>query len=350
MGSRILIILFLITVSIPCVGQPGGKAFQFLDVTNSARIAAIGGKATAISDNDLNLPFYNPSLLTEQMHNHLVLNYVNYFAGINYGYASYARYYEKIGTFAAGIHYLNYGSFIGADETGQFTSDFHASDYALNLIYSKKVDSLLTAGINFKPIYSNLESYSSFAIAFDVGITYHNPGKMFTASLVMRNIGTQLTTYYPNGEYEPLPFDVVLGISQGLRHAPFTFYFIADHLEKFDLTFKTDEDIKEEVDPFSGEVKKENKLDVTLDKVMRHIIIGTEFNITDNFVLRFGYNYRKRQEMKTDSKIGMVGFSWGVGVRISKFHISYGRSAYHLAGSPNYFSLNMNLSEFYKKF
>ena len=330
--------------------QIGGKAFQFLDMTNSARVAALGGKSVAIHDDDLNIAYYNPSIVSEGMSNQFVLNYVNYFAGINYGYASYARSFDKIGNFAAGIHYLNYGSFIGADENGMKTSDFHAAEYAFNLIYSRKIDSLFHVGVNLKPLYSSLETYSSFAIAIDAGITYHNPDMLFTASLVIRNLGTQITTYYPNGDYESLPLDISIGISQGLKHAPFKFYIIADHLEKFDLTYTTEKDEQDRLNAFTGDENKENKFDVSMDKVMRHFIFGTELSITRNLILRFGYNYRRRQEMKISNNPGTVGFSWGLGIRISKFHISYGRSAFHMTGSPNYFSLAMNLSEFYQKF
>jgi hypothetical protein len=330
--------------------QIGGKAFQFLDVTNSARIAALGGKSVAICDDDLNLAYFNPSLLSESMNNHFVLNYVNYFAGINYGYASYSRTIDKIGNFAAGIHYLNYGSFTGTDENGLKTSEFHAADYALNIIYSRKIDSLINIGVNLKPVYSKPETYSSFAIALDAGITYHNPDKLFTASFVIRNLGRQLVTYYPDGDHESLPVDVAIGISQGLKHAPFKFYIIADHLEKFDLTYTTKQDELKEQDALTGEQNRENKFDATMDKVMRHFIFGTELNITRNFMLSFGYNYRRRQEMKITNQPGTVGFSWGMGIKISKFHFSYGRSAYHAVGSPNYFSLSMNLSEFYQKF
>jgi hypothetical protein len=350
MNKRVLIVFVCVLLSVKLNSQPGGKAFQFLEITNSARVAALGGKVVTAFDDDLNFPFYNPSLLTSSMHNNLVLNYVDYFAGINYGYASYSRSYENIGNFAAGIHYLNYGKFIGADEIGTITSEFRAADYALNLIYSRQLDSLFTIGINLKPIYSNLESYSSFALAIDAGITYHNLEKLFAASLVIRNLGTQITTYYPNGEREPLPFEILMGLSLKLKHAPFRFYIVAEHLETFDLTYKTEKDKKEEIDPFTGREVSEDRLNIFLDKFMRHIILGTELNITDNFVLRFGYNYRRRQELKIDSKIGMVGFSWGVGIKIYKFHLSYARPNFHQAGAPNHFSVSMNLSEFYKKF
>ncbi len=350
MNSRQLFFSFCFLLTIEASAQPGGKIFQFLEVANSARVAALGGKAVAGSDDDLNLTFHNPSLLSSSVHNNLVLNYVDYFAGINYGYASYSRSYKNLGNFAAGIHYLNYGKFIGADEIGTITSEFRAADYALNLIYSRQLDSLFTFGVNLKPVYSNLESYSSFAVALDAGITYRNKEKLITASLVLRNIGTQITKYYPNGEREPLPFEILLGLSLKLKHAPLRFYIVGEHLEKWDLTYKTDKDKENEIDPFTGEEIKEDKLNEFIDKFMRHIIIGTELNITDNFMLRFGYNYRRRQEMKIDTKIGTVGFSWGAGIKIYKFHISYARATFHQAGAPNHFSISMNLSEFYKKF
>jgi hypothetical protein len=100
----------------------------------------------------------------------------------------------------------------------------------------------------------------------------------------------------------------------------------------------------------NGGSSSESKFDVFLDKFMRHIAIGTEINLGENLVLRAGYNYRRRQELKIDTKPGMVGFSWGVGLKITRFRISYGRATYHMAGGTNQFSLTMNLDEFGKKF
>jgi len=206
--------------------QPGGKAFQFLDVTNSARVAALGGKAPAIYDDDLNMPFHNPALLNELHHNHLVLNYVDYFAGVNYGYVSYARTYQGIGNFAAGIHYLNYGKFQGADETGALTGTFRAADYAFNILYSRKLDSLFTIGVNLKPIYSSLESYNSFAMAIDAGIVYHNPGWGFTSALVIRNAGLQLSLTMPTVKENPFRWISSLAYHRDLSTHPFVFLWL----------------------------------------------------------------------------------------------------------------------------
>ena len=184
----------------------------------------------------------------------------------------------------------------------------------------------------------------------DAGITYHKPGSKFSAGVVLRNMGFQVNAYYPDGVRGTLPFNIAVGVSQGLQYAPLNFFIMANHLEKWDLTYKTTAQIESEKDPFTGEQTTESDFDVFIDKFMRHIVVGTELSLGQNLVLRLGYNYRRRQELKIDNKPGMVGFSWGVGVKISKFRISYGRPAYHLAGGANCFSFSMNLDEFNKKF
>lgn len=345
----ILVFFSLLLLTSALQSQPGGRAFQFLEVTNSARVAALGGDAVALFDDDLDLPYHNPAMLNAGMNHHLALNYVNYFAGINYGYASGATRLGK-GTVAGAVHYLNYGKFQGADENGLLTGSFKAADYSVNMMYSRPLDSLWTAGFTVKSIFSDLESYNSTAFAVDAGITYHNTNSRFTAGLVVRNAGWQLKTYYPEGAHEPLPFQIALGISQGLKYAPLTFSVVADHLEKWDLHYTTQAEKDKQTDPFTGESASKSDFDVFIDQFMRHIIVSTEIRLGKAIVLRAGYNYRRRQEMKIDAKPGMVGFSWGIGIKVSKFRISYGRPAYHLAGGGNYFSFSMNLDEFSKKF
>lgn len=331
--------------------QSGGDAaYDFLNLTNSARVASLGGQQISIDDDDLNFVFHNPSLLSSEMDNHLVLNYVNYFAGVNYGYASYARSVDKLGNLAAGVHYIYYGEFVRANDIGLKTGTFRAADYALNLFYSRPVfDSLFQAGINFKPIYSDLETYMSFAIALDGGITYTNADKLFSAALVFKNAGFQLIKYYPDQPREPLPFEIQLGVSQRLRYAPFRFSILAHHLETPNLRYETEEDKEDEIDLSTGLPKEEDKLANFADNLMRHMIFGIEFIPSKNFNIRLGYNYKRRQEMKIKDRTAMVGFSYGFGIRISKFHISYGRATYHVGGASNHFSVSMNLSEFNRK-
>ena len=321
----------------------GSSTYSFLNLTNSARVASLGGKTISSWDDDLNLPFNNPSLLNDSMDGHLVVNYVNYFSDINYGYVSYARHIEKLGNFAAGLHYINYGQFIAADPTGTITGNFTASEYALNLIWSRPIDSLFHVGVNLKPVYSVLESYQSFGLLADAGITYVNRKKLFTASLVFRNFGSQLKAYHDHNR-EPVPFEILVGFSQKLEHAPFRFFVVAHNLQRLDLTWEESPESDDHLNPISSDAPDANNIEVFADKVMRHMIFGLEFVPIDHFYLRAGYNYQRRQEMKVSTNVAMVGFSWGFGLRISKFHLSYGRATYHLAGASNHFSISTDLS------
>ncbi len=341
-SSIIVIFIFLSAISFAQIG--GTHTYSFLDLVNSARVASLGGNINAINDNDLNLVSYNPALLSTQMDKNLVLNYVNYFTDINYGFVSYAHNFNDFGMFAGGIQYINYGKFIEADDKGLITGEFKASEYAIHLTYSRSIDSLFSFGVNLKPVISTLEKYTSVGIAADFGALYTNRTGLFSAALVIKNLGLQLTSY--TGERESLPLNIQVGISQKLKHAPLRFSVVFDHIETPDLTYS---EPKDESDPvFENEDSKSN-IDILADQIMRHIIIGAEFSPINNFYIRAGYNYRRRQEMIIDTKTGMVGFSWGFGVKISRFHISYGRATYHLAGSTDHFSVSTDLGSFYKK-
>jgi len=345
--TRVFIIGSLcLLLSVQGMAQKGGETtYSFLSLTNSARVAALGGELVSLLDDDINLVFHNPGLLTSGMHNHLNLNYINYFAGVNYGYASYGFTKEGIGNFAAGMHYVNYGSFERTDELGQSQGSFRASEYALNLVYSRHfLDSALTAGANLKPIYSSFEQYNSLGIALDLGLSYHHKASLTTVALVVKNLGTQLSSY--TGTREKIPFEIQAGITQDLAHAPFRFNITFQNLERWDLTYTVP---GQEEGVILGNEAEKSGFDIFGDKLMRHLVFGVEFLIGKNFHVDLGYNYKRRQEMKVNVRPGMVGFSMGFGFRVSKFHFAFGRASYHLAGGTNHFSLTTNLSDFYRK-
>ncbi len=337
------LILFLIAhIASKAFAQVGGdNTYEFLNLTNSAKVAALGGKVVSIDDGDLSMAFHNPSLLNASMHNNLALNYVNYFTDINYGYVSYARSLGNKGDVAAGMHYINYGEFIEADETGQITGTFKAAEYALNLFWAKTLDSNFAIGANIKPLYSVLERYSSFGIVADLGVTYYNRSQLLSAALVIKNFGTQIKPYNKQN-YEPVPFEIQLGVTKKLAHAPFRFTLTGHQLQKPDMTYEKEEDINF----LEEEKEKENALDVYPDMIMRHIIAGVELIITDGLVFRAGYNHQRRKELQVESNISTVGFSWGFGVKIYKFHINFGRATYHLAGASNHFSITTDINSF----
>jgi len=342
--KKIPVIGLLLLLSASIAAQRGGESvYSFLQLTNAARVSALGGENVSLSDDDINLAFHNPALLSSRMNQHMNLNYVNYFAGVNYGYASYAFERAGIGTFAGGIHYVDYGSFERIDEYGVSNGFFRASEYALNMVYSRSIiDSVLTVGVNVKPLFSIYEQYTSLGLVSDIGLLYNNYSTHTSVGLAIRNFGMQIVSF--SGTRERVPFEIQAGLTQGLAHAPFRFNIQLQHLERWDLTYeKTDDN-----DIFSGEPEVQNRFDLLADQLMRHVVLGVELLLGENFHFDLGYNYKRRQEMKMESMPGAVGFSWGFGFRVSKFHVAYGRSAYHLAGGTSHFSLTTDLSAFYR--
>jgi len=339
--SRAVVFLTLIIQTSTLFAQKGGtQAFSFLNLPNSARVAALGYNFLAIDDNDLSLGLNNPSLINPEMHNDISLNFVDNYADISYGFVTYSRTYEKFGSFAASVQYIDYGKFIRTDETGEENGEFKGNEFAPVIGWGRRLDSSFSIGANIKGIFSTFEQYNAFGLAVEVAGSYYRPSKGLVMSLVVRNIGMQLTEYYP-GTKEPLPLEIQYGLSKKLRHLPFRYSILLTNLQKWDLTYTDPAD--DNIDPFTGELKKESKAGIFADKAMRHVVIGGEFVPTKNFSVRFGYNYQRRQEMKLESKKSTVGFSWGFGFKVSRFSLSYARSAYHISGSPNIFSLGISL-------
>lgn len=323
----------------------GNNTYEFLNLANPARVVALGGTLISVKDNDINLSFQNPSLLDSTMHNSLSISYIDYFADIQYGYAAYSRTFKNVGSFSAGLQYVDYGDFTSADVTGVITGQFTAAEYALNLAYSRPIDTVFSVGGTLKTIYSTLGEYASVGNALDLGAVYNNKKRLISAGLVIKNLGRQWTKY--NDVREPLPFEIQLGFSKKINHAPFRINFTAIHLEKWDLTY-TDPSIST-VDPITGETIEDSKFSKFADKLGRHIVFGGEILLSKNFHLRVGYNFQRRQELKLETRSGIAGFSFGFGLKINRFQLSYGYARYHMAGGPNHFTISTNLSEFHKK-
>ena len=205
MLNKIKYAFFLLFCSVT-YGQIGGQSvYQFLNLVTSPRQAALGGKTVTIYDEDVNQANFNPATINMEMDNHLAMNYGNYFGEITYGTASYAYTFDRhVQTFQAGINYINYGKFQGTDETGNYTSEFTGSEIALSMGYSFMIpDVPIHFGTSAKLISSNLERYNSYGGAMDFGALFIDERNDVNWALVVRNVGTQFTTY--SGLPEKLP-------------------------------------------------------------------------------------------------------------------------------------------------
>ncbi len=340
--------VLLISIGVNGFCQPNANInFRTLNTGRSAREAALGGRAIAIEDQDINLALFTPSLLSKSMDNALTFNYVNYFSDINFGYIGYVKALKnKPVTLSGAIRYFDYGK---TQETDQFFNEYgtiKSGEFAIQGGACWQLDSNWRAGANLKYIHSNLATYTASALAADISLTYWDSKNLFGATLIVSDLGIVTKTYTGvNGQR--LPFDASLGFSKKLAKSPLRFNLVIDNLTKFDLTY-TDPNFVQEIDPLTGK-EKEIKKPSTANKLFRHVYGGTEIVFSKNLNFRIGYNYRRRQELKINEKAGTVGISWGFGFKINRFQLSYARTKYHLSGPSNHFTLSTNLSTFGKK-
>jgi hypothetical protein len=328
MKRQLYSLLFLVVIDLPVLAQTGGNhVYEFLNLTHSGLVTSLGGTNVSLMNTNPDLSYHNPALLSGEMDKSLVLNYADYFAGINYGQAMFSKTFSSVANFAAGITYLNYGSFTAADETGTITGNFTAAEYAFSIIASKNIDSSFCAGIAFKPVLSTLEKYTSFGVAFDFGASWYSKNKLISTGLVVKNVGLQLTTYWGEAR-QSLPFEIQAGATFRLAHAPLRFSVTARHLEKYDISTISNDATD------NSTVKS-----VFFDNILRHLIVGVELIPHKNFYFSAGYNYQRRKELQVEAVSSAAGFSWGFGINTSFLNLEFGRATYHLAGSVTNISM-----------
>ncbi|OFY16599.1 MAG: hypothetical protein A2X02_05530 [Bacteroidetes bacterium GWF2_29_10] len=345
---KIFLLFFFIELASVVNAQNNGEAvFNFSRLPFSARNTSLGGDIIAINDNDISLASINPSLINENISGHINLNYTKYFAGINIGDVSYSKHFNNIGSFLANVKYINYGTFDETDYTGLSIGEFYASDYMFSIAYAKQLDSMFSLGAKGNVIYSVIDKQKAVGITADVGVSYYNKAKDLCASILLRNYGRELKSYYDSQEKDKIKYDFEAGVSKRLKHTPFRFSITYNNMQKFDLWDGLIQDTSE-VNILTGETIAPKKI-TTTEKTLRHIVLGTELIFSKNFSIRVGYNHNRRQSMRIDTKSGILGFSWGFGFKIKKIKIEYSSSKYHFGGNLNTFSITANISDFVKK-
>jgi hypothetical protein len=329
---------FLLLVCTATYSQIGGRStYQFLNLVTSPRQAALGGKTITIYDGDVNQVNFNPASINAEMHNHLALNYGNYFNEVTYGTASYAYTYDRhVQTFQAGVNYVNYGKLEGYDENGQFTSNFTGNEIAISLGYAYNIpNTTIHIGGNAKVISSSLETYSSFGGAIDIGAIFIDERNDVNWGLVIRNIGTQFTTY--SGVNEKLPMEILVGVSQELENVPIRWHLTLENLQQWDIAFSNPQRAESSID---GSITEEKVS--FINNALRHVIIGVELFPKKSFNLRLGYNFRRAEELRILEQRNFSGVSLGFGLKMNKLKFNYSYSRYTLAGNTSLFGLTIN--------
>ena len=324
----------------------GNTTLSALNLTPNARTAGLGMNYLPVFDNDINVAFGNPSLINSSLHNNLSLNFINHFAGTNYGSVAYGRTFEKFGSYVFGMQYVNYGKFTRYDEAENEDGTFHAADYVFHIGWGRALDSNFYIGVNFRPVLSQYDYYTALALAFDLAGSYVNNDKGFAATAMARNVGAQIVSF--SGNHEKLPFELTAGLSYKLKRAPFRFYLSANELQRWNLRYSDTLNPTYTTDPFTGERTDEKAFVGFLDNFFRHLDVGVEFCPGNAFKIWLGYSYRQSKEMQAADITNMSGFSYGIGLRVKRINIGYARNNYHLGQAPNTISVSTNLENFLK--
>jgi len=345
------IIVFISLIAVSASSQIGGdNVYEFLNLSPSARVTALGGALISVKDDDAALIHENPGVLNPLQHNQLTASHQFHLAGIQHGFFDYARHIEAWDmTLHAGMQYVNYGEFDSANEAGNITGTFKANEYAFNIGAGKQLYEKLSVGANLKLINSQFASYNSSGGALDLGAYYQDTSSLFSIGFVIKNAGIQFTKY--EDEREVLPFDMQIGISQKLRHLPFRFTITYHNLHRWNILYD-DPNAEESVSFFDQEEANVRGIwSVRVDNFFRHLSFSGEFLLgqKENFRMRIGYHHQRRKELKVDNFRSLSGFSGGIGMKINRFRIDYGHSFYHLAGNLSHFTISTNLGAFRKR-
>jgi hypothetical protein len=217
--------------------------------------------------------------------------------------------------------YLDFGTMKETDVGGNIVGDFSAKDMALMGTYSFDFSNSFSGGVSGRFIYSNYGQVYSLALGVDLGLNYYNAEQLLSLSVVARNLGGQVKTY--DGQHEALPFNLLVGVSKDLAHAPMRLSLTLTNLHKW-----------------KAEDFYDSSSTLWSDFLMKHVIVGADIYPSSNTYVSFGYNFLLHSELKNHARRSFEGISIGVGlhVRSMKIGVSYGK--YHVAAS----SLMMNFA------
>lgn len=319
----------------------GSTVYNFLRLSNTPQLTALGNINISNQSNDIGLAWNNPALLRASMHTQANMVFNAFYADIrNYHLMAGYRHERWSTNFALGVNYFNYGSIPATDMVGNRYGDTRPSDYVVQVAASRQYLERWHYGATLKFIRSDYGVYRSTGVAMDIGISYSDTASLLQVSLVMKNMGTQIRAYTGTDRGD-LPFDLQAGISKRLAKAPLQFSLTAHRLHQFDILYHdTAFNNENGFDQQTGDKK------FTFDKLFRHIVLSMQLYITDKIEVSAGYNHLRGKELSIGhTGNGINGFSFGVGALFRQLQIRYARSYYQNNTAFNQFGLSMALKD-----
>jgi len=319
-ASVLLFCIAALLAAAPAEAQSRLTGFDLLRMTPSARAAAQGGSVVGSGVGvGPDAMFYNPAFLTEDVHDQVSLGYLNHLDDVWMGFATYARHVEQLqGTVGVSVRHLSYGSFDQTTFEGTVIGTFGASETVASLAYGRPINDRLFAGGTVHAALMSLEDHSASALAADVGAAYIFPEQGIVVSAALRNAGVVLSSL---GETtDRLPVDLRIAVSKQLENLPLRLT-----LTGYDLT------------------RFEQESGTALNELARHLALGGEFAIGQVFGVRFGYDYRRNEELSTGERLDLAGVSMGFGLNLQRVGFDYAYNAWSSFGGLHHVTLRASL-------
>lgn len=326
----LLLVLILIAAPAPAQAQVESSAYPVVQLDASARAGALGGNAPALVDAGPGSIFSNPALLMPEAHGTAELSYLNHVSKLSAGWLTYARNVEGVGTAAVGLRYLSFGEMDRLDASGNAIGTFGANDMGLTVAVSRTLRSpsdsappwtrRVRYGGAISWLSQRIDSEGAQALTVDLGAVYHDPERRFTAGLTVQHMGIRLSSLGTRAD--ELPTDVRIGVAKRLNHLPVLFSLTAYGLHRLD----------------GGPAESS-----TLGALLYHAVLAAEFQFSESFRLRFGYNHRRHDELKVKARLDFAGVSTGVGIKIRNVGVDYAYNSWSSLGGLHRISVKTAL-------
>ena len=338
--KRIVYICVFLLCSLSGFSQGAGRVFDsFLEFPSSAHVAALGGHNVSYVGEDPMFSINNPAALTTGVDNLLYLNYSIYMANSGYGSALYSTKFSDVDAFAGSFQFAQYGRMKGFDESGVETGEFSAQEFAINATYSRQLNKYFTIGATFKPVLSTYETYTSFALAADIGVMFSDTTHLVSAGLAVTNIGGRICG--PSDIHltsKLLPINVSVGVSKSFSKAPIALHLTLQNLQDWDCDYATNSQSDEAGKVSLGEV------------FARKIILGVDFiPKSKKFWISIAYNFERGMALANDDLFSVAGLTGGVGFKIKMFSLAGAVAVYNSAGVTGHISMAIDINGFNKK-
>lgn len=304
--KKIVLSFFFALLATSIQAQDGRTVYNFLRLPVSAHGAALGGDNISLVEDDESMIFHNPSLLSNVSDKTILINYMNYMAGVNTASAAFNKVVKERASVAFSGQYINYGSMKEMNADNIQNGEFSAKDISIAGYFSYLLTDRLTGGVAAKFITSYIGEYNSLALGVDLGLNYYHQESELSLSLVAKNLGGQVKSYDDN--FERMPMDLQVGISKRLVHTPLRFSATLTDLTHWNYKF------------------------------IQHLSAGAELILSPQIWIGAGYNFRRAKEMSIENSdheksSNWAGFSAGAGVSLNNFKLNFAYGKYHVSSS-----------------